>query len=154
EDAVVPQTQTEELEAQLAIAASFGRKHAIAEIYHAGSGHPGGALSCADLLAAVFGAQLNFWPTAIGDPLRDRSVLSEGHAASALYAVAAYYGFCNAKDALKLRKLGSTFQGHPHVVDLPWVETSTGSLGQGFSVALGMAMGLKLQRSSARVYAL
>jgi transketolase len=154
EDAVVPQTQTEELEAQLAIAASFVRKHAIAAIYHAGSGHPGGALSCADLLAAVFGAELNFWPTAIDDPMRDRFVLSKGHAAPALYAVGAYYGFCNAKDALKLRKLGSPFQGHPHVVDLPWVETSTGSLGQGFSVALGMAMGLKLQRSSARVYAL
>jgi transketolase len=154
EDAVVPQTQTEELEAQLAIAASFVRKHTIAAIYHAGSGHPGGALSCADLLAAVFGAELNFWPTAIDDPMRDRFVLSKGHAAPALYAVGAYYGFCNAKDALKLRKLGSPFQGHPHVVDLPWVETSTGSLGQGFSVALGMAMGLKLQRSSARVYAL
>jgi transketolase len=154
EDAVVPQTQTEELEAQLAIAAAFVRKHAIAAIYHAGSGHPGGALSCADLLAAVFGAELNFWPTALDDPMRDRFVLSKGHAAPALYAVGAYYGFCNAKDALKLRKLGSPFQGHPHVVDLPWVETSTGSLGQGFSVALGMAMGLKLQRSSARVYAL
>jgi transketolase len=145
---------TQELEAQLAIAAAFVRKHTIAAIYHAGSGHPGGALSCADLLTAVFGAELNFWPTALDDPMRDRFVLSKGHAAPALYAVGAYYGFCNAKDALRLRKLGSPFQGHPHVVDLPWVETSTGSLGQGFSVALGMAMGLKLQRSSARVYTL
>ena len=66
----------------------------------------------------------------------------------------AYYGFCDAKRALALRKLNSPFQGHPHVLDLPWVETSTGSLGQGISVALGMAMGLKLQNIPARVYAL
>jgi transketolase len=105
-------------------------------------------------LACLFGAELNFWPNAIDDPHRDRFVLSKGHAAPALYAVGAHYGFCDAKEALSLRKLGSVFQGYPHVVDLPFVETSTGSLGQGFSMALGMAMGLKLQRSPARVYAL
>jgi transketolase len=81
-------------------------------------------------------------------------VLSKGHAAPALYAAGAHFGFCTAYEALSLRKLGSQFQGHPHVRDLPWVETSTGSLGQGFSVALGMAMGLKLKKSPARVYAL
>ena len=157
EDAAAPApapAPTQDLEAQLAIAAAFVRKHAIAAIYHAGSGHPGGALSCADLLACIFGAELNFWPSAINDPMRDRFVLSKGHAAPALYAAGAYYGFCDPKAALRLRKLGSPFQGHPHVGDLPWVETSTGSLGLGFSVALGMAMGLKLQRSAARVYAL
>ena len=147
-----PKTSAQELEVQLAQAARFVRRHVIAAIYHAGSGHPGGALSCADLLACLFGAELNFWPNAIDDPDRDRFVLSKGHAAPALYAVAAHYGFCDAKAALGLRKLGSPFQGHPHVLDLPWVETSTGSLGQGFSVALGMAMGLKLQKSPARVY--
>jgi transketolase len=143
-----------DLETDLARAASFVRKHSIASIYHAGSGHPGGALSCADLLACLFGAELNLWATDINDPNRDRFVLSKGHAAPALYAVGAQYGFCGKKDSLRLRKLGSPFQGHPHVLDLPWVETSTGSLGQGFSVALGMAMGLKLQNKSARVYAL
>ncbi len=66
----------------------------------------------------------------------------------------AHYGFCDKKESLALRKLNSKFQGHPHVLDLPWVETSTGSLGQGFSVALGMAMGLRLQKSQARVYTL
>ena len=81
-------------------------------------------------------------------------MLSKGHAAPALYAVGAHYGFCGKQASLALRKIGSPFQGHPHVLDLPWVETSTGSLGQGFSVALGMAMGLKLQKSPARVYAL
>ncbi len=147
-----PQSPAQDLEKTLAIAAAFVRKHAIASIYHAGSGHPGGAMSCADLLACLYGAELNFWPSAIDDPHRDRFVLSKGHAAPALYAVGAHYGFCDAKAALNLRKLNSPFQGHPHVLDLPWVETSTGSLGQGFSVALGMAMGLKLQRSTARVY--
>jgi transketolase len=149
-----PKTSAEELEAQLAAAARFVRKHVIAAIYHAGSGHPGGALSCADLLACLFGAELNLWPNTIADPGRDRFVLSKGHAAPALYAVGAHYGFCDPKAALALRKLGSPFQGHPHVLDLPWVETSTGSLGQGVSVALGMAMGLKLKKSTARVYAL
>jgi transketolase len=143
---------TRQLEAQLAVAAAFVRKHVIASIYHAGSGHPGGALSCADMMACLFGAELNLWPSQLDDPDRDRFVLSKGHAAPALYAAGAHYGFCDEKDALGLRKLNSRFQGHPHVLDLPWVETSTGSLGQGFSVAVGMAMGLRLQNRSARVY--
>ena len=147
-------TPAQDLEKLLAAAAVFVRRHAIASIYHAGSGHPGGAMSAADLLACLFGAELNFWPNAIEDPDRDRFVLSKGHAAPALYGIGAHYGFCDSKAALGLRKLGSTFQGHPHVLDLPWVDASTGSLGQGFSVALGMAMGLKLKRSTARVYTL
>ena len=147
-----PRSTAQNLEVELAAAAAFVRKHSIASIYHAGSGHPGGAMSCADLLACLFGAELNFWPNAIDDPNRDRFVLSKGHAAPALYAIGAHYGFCDAKQALRLRKLNSPFQGHPHVLDLPWVETSTGSLGQGFSVAVGMAMGLKLQNIPARVY--
>ena len=137
---------------QISESACLARRHVIASIYHAGSGHPGGALSCTDILACLFGAELNFWPSSVDDPERDRFVLSKGHAAPALYAIASHYGFCDPRGALNLRKLGSPFQGHPHVGDLPWVETSTGSLGQGFSVALGMAMGLKLQHKSARVY--
>ncbi|HET7336218.1 MAG TPA: transketolase [Rhizomicrobium sp.] len=135
-------------------AARFIRQHAIASIYHAGSGHPGGAMSSADILACLFGAELNLWPNELDNPRRDRFVLSKGHGAPALYAAGAYYDFCGKKAALGLRKLNSPFQGHPHVLDLPWVETSTGSLGQGFSVALGMAMGLKRQASTARVYTL
>jgi transketolase len=140
--------------ARLQLAANAIRAISIASIYHAGSGHPGGSLSCADLLACLYGAEMNVWPERIDDADRDRFVLSKGHAAPALYAAGAHFGFCTADDALTLRKLGSRFQGHPHVRDLPWVETSTGSLGQGFSVALGMAMGLKLKKSAARVYAL
>jgi transketolase len=143
-----------DLEQEIAQAARFVRQHVIASIYHAGSGHPGGSLSCADILATLFGAELNLWPSATDDPDRDRFVLSKGHAAPALYAIGAHHGYCDRKTSLKLRKIGSPFQGHPHIGDLPWVETSTGSLGQGFSVALGMAMGLKLQKRDARVYAL
>jgi len=143
-----------DLPAKLAKAARFIRCHAVASIYHAGSGHPGGALSSADLFACLYGAEMNVWPAAMDEPTRDRFVLSKGHAAPALYATGAYYGFCDRKASLALRKLNSPFQGHPHVLDLPWVETSTGSLGQGISVAVGMAIGLRLQKIPARVYAM
>ena len=143
-----------DIEVQIAEAARFVRRHTIASIYRATSGHPGGALSCADILACLYGAELNVWPSTVQDPNRDRFVLSKGHACPALYAIGAYHGFCDKAEALALRKLGRPFQGHPHVRDLPWVETSTGSLGQGFSVAVGMAMGLKMQKLSARSYAL
>jgi transketolase len=146
--------KTRELSEDIALAATEMRRHTIASIYRAGSGHPGGALSCADLIASLFGAELNLWATDLLDPHRDRFVLSKGHAAPALYAAGAHFGFCGRKESLRLRKLGSPFQGHPHVVDLPWVETSTGSLGQGFSVAVGMALGLKIQKNPARVYTL
>ena len=147
-------TPAEALHESLASAARAVRRHIIAAIYHAGSGHPGGALSCSDILTCLYGAEMNVWPAAMSDSKRDRFVLSKGHAAPALYAVGAQYGFCDPKASLGLRKLNSPYQGHPHVLDLPWVETSTGSLGQGFSVALGMAMGLRLQKNPARVYTL
>jgi transketolase len=146
------ETPADELEAKLAEAARYIRCHAVSSIFHAGSGHPGGALSCADLMAALYGAEMNVWPATVGDAARDRFVLSKGHAAPALYAAGAYHGFCDRKQSLALRKLNSPFQGHPHVLDLPFVETSTGSLGQGISVAIGMAIGLKLQNIPARVY--
>ncbi len=144
----------EPLMAKLEAAAKAIRSVAIAAIYHAGSGHPGGALSAADLLACLYGAEMNVWPGELTNPARDRFVLSKGHAAPALYAAGAHFKFCSVDEALTLRKLGSPFQGHPHVRDLAWVETSTGSLGQGFSVALGMAMGLRLKGNAARVYTL
>jgi transketolase len=137
-----------ELTAGIAAAANAIRRISIAAIYHATSGHPGGALSAADLLASIYGAALRG-----GDDFnRDRFVLSKGHSAPALYAAGAAFGLCSVKDALSLRKLGSKFQGHPHVGELPWVETSTGSLGQGFSVAIGMSLGLKMRNSPARIY--
>jgi transketolase len=126
----------------------------LVAIYHAGSGHPGGALSAADLISYLCG-HLLAWPMSNGNGLaRDHFVLSKGHACPVLYAAAAECGLIPHRMLLTFRKLGSPLQGHPHVLDAPWVETSTGSLGQGFSAAIGMAMGLRYQRSHARVYAM
>jgi len=124
----------------------------LVAIYHAGSGHPGGALSAADLMSYIC-SRLLAWPASNGNGLtRDRFVLSKGHACPVLYAAAAECGLIPHRMLLTFRKLGSPLQGHPHVLDVPWVETSTGSLGQGFSSAIGMALGLRYQRSHARVY--
>ncbi len=126
----------------------------LVAIYHAGSGHPGGALSAADLMSYISGRLLE-WPASNGNALtRDRFVLSKGHACPVLYAAAAESGLIPHRMLLTFRKLGSPLQGHPHVLDAPWVETSTGSLGQGFSAAIGMALGLCYQHSNSRVYAM
>jgi transketolase len=148
------QAKTSKLEVSLAVAARFARRHAIAAIYRAGSGDVGAALSSAELLACLYGAELNLWPSTISDPDRDRFVLSNGNAAPTLYAVASHYGFCDADEALNFCKFGSRFQMYPRGESLAFVESSAGSPGQGFSTALGMAMGLKQQRRPARVYAL
>src|ERR1700749_38622 len=132
-----------DLESELANAARFVRQHVIASIYRATSGHPGGSLSCADLLATLFGAEMNVWPNAIRDPARDRFVLSKGHAAPALYAIGAYHGFCGKQQSLALRKLNRPDQGPPHIGDLPWFEPSTFAPSQGYLVARGLSMGLK-----------
>lgn len=128
------------------------RRLAIVSLYHAGSGHPGGALSASDILAYLYGVELNLWPGREADPERDRFVLSKGHACPALYAAWAASGFLAPAQLKTLRQAGSPLQGHPHVVDMPLAETSTGSLGQGFSVAIGMALGLRQRKSDARVY--
>ncbi len=126
----------------------------LVAIYHAGSGHPGGALSAADLLSYLCGHVLE-WPKRNGNAGRhDRLVLSKGHSCPALYAAAAEFGLIPHRMLLTFRKLGSPLQGHPHVQNTPWVETSTGSLGQGFSAAIGMALGLRYQENPARVYAM
>jgi transketolase len=128
------------------------RRLAIASLYHAGSGHPGGALSASDLLAYLYAVELNLSPGKSDDPERDRFILSKGHACAALYATWAALGFIDQDLLFRLRKLGSPLQGHPHVGAMPLAETSTGSLGQGFSVAIGMALGLRHKISAARVY--
>lgn len=140
------------LSEKIAAVAARTRQLAIAGIYRAGSGHPGGAMSCADLLAALYASELNLPGGNTADPARDRFVLSKGHGAPALYAVWAAMGYVADDVPLSLRRLGSRAQGHPHVLDLPLSETSTGSLGQGFSVAIGMALGLRHQGIPARVY--
>lgn len=128
------------------------RKNLLASIFYAESGHPGGSLSPVELLTYLWKKELNWNNENLLAPERDRFVLSKGHACPALYAVAAEVGILQHKDLKTFRKLNSSLQGHPHTGALPWVETSTGSLGQGFSAAIGMAMGLKYQKLSSRVY--
>jgi transketolase len=126
----------------------------LISIYHAASGHPGGSLSAADLLTALWSEELSVSPQLVDDEHRHKFILSKGHACPALYAILAEMGYLPKTALATLRKLGSPLQGHPHVLDLPWVEASTGSLGQGFSVAIGMALGLKKQNKPERVYVL
>ena len=128
------------------------RRVTLAAIYHAGSGHPGGSLSSADLLTVLYGSELGIENAQALRHDRNRFVLSKGHAAPALYATWSAFGYIPMKEALSLRKLGSKAQGHPHVIDYPLAETSTGSLGQGFSTAIGMALGLRHQKLDSRVY--
>lgn len=124
-------------------------------IAEAGSGHPGGSLSCADILTALyFGDVLAHDPANPEWEERDRFVLAKGHAAPALYAVLAQAGYFPREELLTLRKLGTRLQGHPDSNQLPGVEVSTGSLGQGLSVAAGMAAGLKLDGKQQAVFAL
>ncbi|MCL5291140.1 MAG: transketolase [Actinobacteria bacterium] len=120
----------------------------------AGSGHPGGSLSAADILASLFFHQLNHRPNDPGWRERDRFVLSKGHAAPVLYAALAESGYFSREELWDLRKLDSRCQGHPDMRRLPGVEMSTGSLGQGLSVAAGMALGLRLDKLPSRVYVL
>jgi transketolase len=128
------------------------RVQIIRMLTHAGSGHPGGSLSVIDTLVSIMFGRLRHDPARPDWPDRDRIVLSKGHAVPALYAVMAKAGYFPEERLITLRKLGSPLQGHPDRTALPGVEAATGSLGEGLSVALGMALGLKLSRSAARVY--
>lgn len=126
----------------------------IEQVYNANSGHPGGSLSCADILAVLYFNQMNIDsenPNAKG---RDRFVLSKGHCAPALYAALARKGYFD-KELLKgFRKVESNLQGHPDMKKVPGVDMSTGSLGQGLSAAVGMAIGSKMEHEGYRVYCL
>ena len=119
---------------------------------HAGSGHPGGSLSVIDILVTLFFGRLRHDPKRPDWADRDRVVLSKGHAVPALYTVMARSGYFPETQLITLRKLGSPLQGHPDRTALPGIEAATGSLGQGLSISLGLALGLKLAGSAARVY--
>jgi len=121
---------------------------------HAGSGHPGGALSCADIVAWLFHSELNFSPSNMADPQRDRFILSKGHSCLALYAALAEKGFFGKEAFATLRHAGGMLQGHPDRIKTPGVEFNSGSLGQGISFAAGCALGAKRKQWPARVYAL
>lgn len=124
----------------------------LESVFSAQSGHPGGSLSIADLLAYLYSTELEVDPKNPKDPNRDRLVLSKGHAAPALYSILAHMGFFELDDLKTLRKLGSHLQGHPNMKSTPGVDMTTGSLGQGISAACGMALGAKLNNSGSRIY--
>lgn len=126
----------------------------IKEVHSAASGHPGGSLSAADIVTVLYFHEMNIDPADPKKPDRDKFVLSKGHAAPVLYAALAERGFFPKEELTTLRKLGSRLQGHPSMKMLPGIEMSTGSLGQGTSVAVGMALANKLDKKDGRVYTL
>ena len=131
------------------------RKGIIEEVHAAASGHPGGSLSAADILTYLYFEEMkNIDPKNPDNPDRDRFVLSKGHAAPVLYATLAEKGFIPKEELVTLRKIGSRLQGHPDMNLVPGVDMSTGSLGQGLSTAVGMALAAKLDKKDYRVYSL
>jgi transketolase len=130
------------------------RALSLISIYKAESGHPGGVLSCIDLIIYLFMKEMDFDVKNFSILERDRFILSKGHCAPALYAVAAIRGIINESRLNGLRKINHELQGHTCRTTTPWVEASTGSLSQGFSFAIGEAKGLKMQNISNRVYAM
>lgn len=129
---------------EIALIANHMRHDIIAMLEAAGTGHPGGSLSSADILATLYFSGVMGWDADDPkNPDRDRFVLSKGHIAPALYAVLAQAGFLSREELLTLRKLGSRLQGHPDSNICPGVEVGTGSLGQGLSIAAGIALGFK-----------
>lgn len=139
---------------QLAIVATKIRMAAIEGTFHAKSGHPGGSLSAADALAYLYFAKMNVDPQNPKDPNRDRFVLSKGHAAPAYYGALAHKGFFSVDEMKVLRHVGAMLQGHPDMKGTPGVDMSTGSLGQGVSAAVGMALAGKLDNADYRVYSI
>ena len=122
--------------------------------FNAGSGHPGGSLSSADLMTYLYFSEMNIDPADPKNPDRDRFVLSKGHAAPVYYSVLAQRGFLPKADLATLRKLDSYLQGHPDMKHTPGVDMSTGSLGLGISAACGMALAAKLEGKAYRTYAI
>lgn len=130
------------------------RKHIIEEVYHAASGHPGGSLSCADIITVLYFDEMR---VDVKNPQwedRDRFVLSKGHCSPALYGALAEKGFFPKEELLRFRHIDSYLEGHPSMRMVPGVDMSTGSLGQGISAAVGMAIAGKLDKKDYKVYAL
>ena len=139
---------------QLQITACHVRMGIINSTHSAKAGHPGGSLSAAELFTYLYFKEMNIDPANQKGEDRDRFVLSKGHTAPGLYSALAHRGFFPVEDLPTLRHIGSYLQGHPNMNQVPGVDMSTGSLGQGVSVAVGMALGLKHQGKSSRVYTL
>lgn len=128
------------------------RKGIVTAVHSAASGHPGGSLSAADILTYLYFEEMNVDPKDTKNPNRDRFVLSKGHVAPALYSTLAHRGFFPVEDLTTLRHIGSYLQGHPDMKHIPGVDMSSGSLGQGFSAAVGMALAGKMDKADYRVY--
>lgn len=138
----------------LQIFATKARMGVLEGVYNAKAGHPGGSLSICDVLSYLYNVEMHVDPKNPKDAGRDRLVLSKGHAAPALYATLALKGYFPVEDLKTLRKSDSYLQGHPNMDKVPGIDMSTGSLGQGISVAVGMALGGKLDKADYRVYAI
>ncbi len=123
-------------------------------LHKAKSGHTGGSLSCIDILTALYFSKMRYKIDDPAWPDRDRFILSKGHAAPALYAVLAKLGYCSSEDLMTLRQIDSKLQGHPDCKAIAGIEVSTGSLGQGLSMANGISLALKLDKKQSRVYCL
>ena len=130
------------------------RKGIVTGVHAAKAGHPGGSLSAADLFTYLYFEDMNVDPKNPQDPDRDRFVLSKGHTAPGLYATLAHKGYFPVEDLVTLRHIGSHLQGHPCMQHTPGLDMSSGSLGQGISAAVGMALSAKLRNKSYRVYTL
>ena len=130
------------------------RKSIVASVHSAKAGHPGGSLSAADVYTYLYFEEMNIDPKDPKKADRDRFVLSKGHTAPGLYSVLAHRGYFPVEDLLTLRKLGSYLQGHPDMKHIPGVDMSSGSLGQGISAAVGMALSAKLTNADYRVFTL
>ena len=130
------------------------RKGIIEGVHAAKSGHPGGSLSAAEIFTYLYFEEMHVDPANPQDPARDRFVLSKGHTAPGLYATLAEKGYFPREDLTTLRHIGSHLQGHPNMNDTPGIDMSTGSLGQGVSVAVGMALSAKMFGDDYRVYSL
>ena len=130
------------------------RKGIVTALHAAKAGHPGGSLSAADVFTYLYFEEMNIDPKDPKKADRDRFVLSKGHTAPGLYSVLAQRGYFPKEDLVTLRHLGSYLQGHPDMKHIPGVDMSSGSLGQGISAAVGMALGAKLQNKAFRVYTL
>ncbi|WP_034444850.1 transketolase [Butyrivibrio sp. AE2032] len=130
------------------------RKGIVTAVHAAKAGHPGGSLSAADIFTYLYFEEMNIDPKDPKNPDRDRFVLSKGHTAPGLYSVMAQRGYFPVEELTTLRKLGSRLQGHPSMQYLPGLDMSSGSLGQGISVACGMALSAKLDNKDFRTYTL
>ena len=130
------------------------RKWIIRSVHSAKAGHPGGSLSAADIFTYLYFEEMKVDPKNPKDPKRDRFVLSKGHTAPGLYATLALKGYFPTEDLMTLRHIGSYLQGHPDMKHIPGIDMSSGSLGQGISAAVGMALSAKLSKEDYRVYTL